>query len=130
MVRPLADISDSDLAAEMLARMARSSQSDWIDAYAAGEIVTSGEAAYICATSPDTILRRIDASVDIGSPIAVKFADVWLISKRRLLADHAHHEGHDEAEAAAERARALRSWPQKVRLRPHAESAGRGKAEP
>jgi hypothetical protein len=107
---------------------------DWIDAHIAGEIVTTDEAAHICATSTDTIRRRCDESVDIGAPIGVKVAgSIWLISTRRLLADHArrnaHRKGRDEGEAAAERAKALRSWPQNVRRVVHAGPAAHGKSE-
>ena len=83
----LDDFDDEILFAEVMARMTRSKTvvPDWIDAYASGEMLRLDEAAAIADVSDESIRRWASEADDVGQPIGVNFASVWLLSRRRFL---------------------------------------------
>jgi hypothetical protein len=111
------DLADEALLAELQARLARSTKPspDWIDAYRDGELLRTDECAAICDTSTETIRRRLSDADEMGQPIGLRFADVWLVSRRRLLADIERRKGLPERLAAESRAEKIL----KTRLPPH-----------
>ncbi len=79
---------------------------DWVDAFAEGDAIGSEEAAFIVGCSPQTIRRKAAEAAAAGRPIGIWFAQsLWLISKRRLLADIEKRDGRHERLAAESRAK-------------------------
>jgi hypothetical protein len=105
----VSDLADATLLAELAERLARSAKpaTDWVAAYSDGELLRSDEAGIVAGLSAETIRRRCSESFDIGQPIGVHFAGVWLISARRLLADIEDRNGLPERLAAESRAEKL-----------------------
>ena len=98
--------ADADLLAELATRLAGSAKpaTDWVDAFDAAELLRSDEAAAIADVSSETIRRRCVEAADIGKPLGVHFAGVWLVSRERLLCDIERRRGRSERLAAETRA--------------------------
>jgi hypothetical protein len=58
---------------------------DWVDAAAAGDVFSSGEAGFVLDKSADTALRMFEAAAAEGYPLGIQRARVCLFSLRRLL---------------------------------------------
>ena len=117
MARKLDDLADADLLAELATRLAGSAKpaTDWVDAFDAAELLRSEEAAAIADVSSETIRRRCVEAADIGKPLGVHFAGVWLVSRERLLCDIERRRGRSErlaAETRAEKVMKTRAPPQ------------------
>jgi hypothetical protein len=88
---------------------------DWVDAFRAGDVLSSDEAGFISSCSADTIRRRADAAAEKGHPIGILHADIWMIDLPRLLDWIEAKEGRHARLAAESRAKqnaVLRSPPQ------------------
>jgi hypothetical protein len=83
------ELTDRDIAnrlaelAELLQR--RPPVRDWVDAYGAGDMLSSDEAGFIAGCSADTIRRKADAAAEEGNPLGIQHASVWFLSLTRLL---------------------------------------------
>jgi hypothetical protein len=108
----LSDIDDRDLLAEVAARLARSAgdPEDWVTAYRDGDALRSDEVGFVLGVSADTARRRCERANDLGSPLGILVAGLWLVSLRRLLRSLKP----DERAAAEARAKTLRLSPQKL----------------
>ena len=80
-------------------------QSGWMDEVRRGEILTVSQAATICDLTPQATRDRCQQAEDEGTPIAVRIAGVWLISRQRLLEDIELRSGRHERLVAEERAK-------------------------
>lgn len=83
-------------------------QTDWVDAAATGDMLSSDEAGFIIDKSADTAVRWFDAAAEEGFPLGIRRAGVCLFSLRRLLIWVEQHKGGLSARLACEtRARKL-----------------------
>jgi hypothetical protein len=91
-------------------------RNDWIDAYLAGEILLTDQAADIAGVSSETIRRRCEAAAATNRPLGILLAgSVWAVSRQRLLDSIEVREGKPAMLAAATRAEkytAMRASPQ------------------
>lgn len=93
--------------ADCVDRMKPTTQTDWVDAAAAGDMISSDEAGFIIDKSADTAVRWFDAAEE-GFPLGIRRAGVCLFSLRRLLIWVEQHKGGLSARLACEtRARKL-----------------------
>jgi hypothetical protein len=101
-MRALQKVSSDALLDELRERLKSvETTGDWVDDFAAGEVLRTDEAAFIAGSSSETIRRRCIEAADAGHPIGVLIAkSVWLLSKRRLLDDIERREGKAESCAA------------------------------
>jgi hypothetical protein len=82
-------------------------EGDWVQAWVSGDCIDTDIAANIAGTSRQTIRRHAAAARDIGRPIGICVAEVWLISLRRMLRWLERTEGYPARVAAERRAEKL-----------------------
>jgi hypothetical protein len=87
---------------------------DWVDAAHDGELLTSQQAAEVADVTAETIRVYAERAEASGRPIGVQFAraadgsrGVWIISRARLLAYIARHDGAPARLIAEKRAEKL-----------------------
>ncbi|KWV54327.1 hypothetical protein AS156_00950 [Bradyrhizobium macuxiense] len=57
----------------------------WMTEFRSGEILTTVDAATILNVTSQAVRLRCERSDDDGSPIGLRFAGTWLVSRRLLL---------------------------------------------
>lgn len=88
--------------AECVDRMSATAQPDWVEAAAAGDMISSDEAGFVIDKSADTAVRWFDAAADEGFALGIRRAGVCLFSLRRLLIWVEQHKGGLSARLACE----------------------------
>lgn len=88
--------------ADCVDRMRPTTQTDWVDAAAAGDMISSDEAGFVIDKSADTAVRWFDAAADEGFALGIRRAGVCLFSLRRLLIWVEQHKGGLSARLACE----------------------------
>jgi hypothetical protein len=108
-MRSLQEIGTEDLLTEISERLKHvETPPDWVDGYRAGEVLRTDQAACIAAVSDETIRRRCHEADNTGRPIGILIAKaVWLVSRKRLLADIERRGGRHARLAAESRAEKL-----------------------
>jgi hypothetical protein len=113
MNKTLDDLDDVTLLAELLAR-ARSaipeSAPDWVALHFQHkpEVLRVDQAAVIAGKSAETIRKWCTDLAAVGRPIGVRFAgSVWLVSRKRLLAEIERRYGPSGRLAAEARAKKM-----------------------
>ena len=99
------DPSDADLLAQLGRRLARTAAApaDWVTAYLDGDALRTDEAAFIAGVSTETVRRHCDAAADVGEPLGIHVASIWLVSQKRWLADIERRKGPLERRVAENR---------------------------
>jgi hypothetical protein len=120
------ELTDDDLASvdaaicvlEKIKTIRQRRERDWLDAWTEGELITTDEAANVANCSAETIRRRADEAADVGHPIGMQLATVWIISLPRLLRDIERRQGRPARLEAATRAKKIaemRASPQMIK---------------
>jgi hypothetical protein len=92
---------------------------DWVEAAAAGDVLSSGEAGYVIGDkSADTALRMYEAAAAEGYPLGIQRARVCLFSLQRLLKWIEHKQGKYARLACETRARELAKMRAETQTRP------------
>lgn len=100
---------------ELLELVASSAPTDWFELFKTGEILTTEQAGHIAGLSGEQIRKRCVQTAEVGQPIGMQTAAIWLVSMRRLLDNIEQYAGpHDRlvAESRARKMLEMRATPQ------------------
>jgi hypothetical protein len=101
----MTNLTTDELIEELRERLRRAEKvGDWVDAAHDGELLTSSQSAEVAGITAETIRIYAERAEAAGRPIGVQFADVWIISRARLLDFIARRDGKPARLMAEKRA--------------------------